>query len=67
LAKQFLNDPEIDKPEVTRLMIAVKIEPIFPELNKNLKEEDDLFDLKKNIIDATVNLFKYKINMHASN
>jgi len=65
LLNKILHDPDVNQPEIIRLLITVKIERIFPELNKNFKTDDDLFDLKKDIIDETFDVFLKLIKMHA--
>ncbi len=62
---QYLKDREINQPEVTRLLITAKIEQILPELNADLKIDDDLFELKSDIIDETIHLLMGKIQLHS--
>jgi len=66
LFNQYLKDLNIKQPEITKSFITAKIEEILPELNEDLKEEDDLFELKSQIIRETFKLYKRKIHFHTT-
>lgn len=65
LFNQFNNDSDyLAQFNIITVMITTEIEQKFPELKMDLKEEDDYFYLKRNIIDEIFQLFTKKIKIN---